>query len=54
MPLCTDIRKHSIPKENFKELRPKEFYLHLDERDYHQLMTEPHLKAASFLDFNLL
>lgn len=28
--LCTDIRKYLILKEDFKELRPKEFYLHLE------------------------
>ncbi|MDY7030402.1 MAG: radical SAM protein [Thermodesulfobacteriota bacterium] len=28
--LCTDIRKHLITKGEFKELKPKEFYLHLD------------------------
>jgi hypothetical protein len=28
--LCTDIRKHLISKKDFKELRPKEFYLNLE------------------------
>jgi hypothetical protein len=28
--LCMDIRKHLISKKNFKELRPKEFYLYLE------------------------
>lgn len=28
--LCTDIRKHLVGKDQFKELKPKEFYLHLE------------------------
>ena len=28
--LCTDIRKHLVTKEEFEELQPREFYLHLD------------------------
>ncbi len=29
--LCTDIRKHLVKERSFKELRPEEFYTHLDE-----------------------
>jgi hypothetical protein len=28
--LCADMRKHLLAKEEFKELRPREFYLHLE------------------------
>jgi len=28
--LCVDIRKHLVTKEGFEELRPREFYLHLE------------------------
>jgi hypothetical protein len=29
--LCMDIRKHLALKEGFRELRPREFYLHLED-----------------------